>query len=140
MHLKVFDSHTKMIGSMYYFCIIAQEYEKLAQNSTATQGKKEARNFCSLNPFQLLSFPFFPLLFFSSLKPVSVGAAFTETTFIALYTSRRCIEGPLPMCLVYELHGRNCTIEQPISHTSFHSTLKVHTRAIQTYLSLKVSD
>ena len=50
MHMKVFDSHTKMIGSMYYFCIIAQEYEKLAQNSTATQGKG-SQKFLFTQPF-----------------------------------------------------------------------------------------
>ena len=49
-HLEVFDSHTKIIGSMYYFCIIAQEYEKLAQNSTAIQ-EKGSQNFLFSQPF-----------------------------------------------------------------------------------------
>ena len=57
-HLKVFDSHTKIIGSMYYFCIIAQEYEKLAQNSTAIQGKRKPEFFVLSTLFNSLAFLF----------------------------------------------------------------------------------
>ena len=83
-------------------------------------GKKEARIFCSLNPFQLLSFPFF-LSFFLQFKARQCWGCFHRDNFYCSLSAGGALKAPYPCASFMSCMEETALYSSPF-HT-LHSTL-----------------